>query len=173
MMKMDADVVVTSLGALDVYYIKRSYIRKDIEYIYMCHHMTSMHMTGTKQEYDNYDTIMCVGPHQKAEIRAMEKAYHTQKKKVPEIDDEFAKDVSEFDTLAEFKDDLKQKIIDRNMAQSEARFRQALLGQLCDQVDIEIPEAMVNAQVDRLVRAMPPSGAAGHQPGDGTCSTWL
>ena len=71
MMKMDADVVVTSLGALDVYYIKRSYIRKDIEYIYMCHHMTSMHMTGTKQEYDNYDTIMCVGPHQKAEIRAM------------------------------------------------------------------------------------------------------
>lgn len=85
MMKMDADVVVTSLGALDVYYIKRSYIRKDIEYIYMCHHMTSMHMTGTKQEYDNYDTIMCVGPHQKAEIRAMEKAYHTQKKKVPEI----------------------------------------------------------------------------------------
>jgi len=61
--------------------------------------------------------------------------------------------VSEFDTLAEFKDDLKQKIIDRNMAQSEARFRQALLGQLCDQVDIEIPEAMVNAQVDRLVES--------------------
>lgn len=39
------------------------------------------------------------------------------------------------------------------MAQSEARFRQALLGQLCDQVDIEIPEAMVNAQVDRLVES--------------------
>ena len=37
------------------------------------------------------------------------------------------------------------------MAQSEARFRQALLGQLCDQVDIELPEAMVAAQTDRLV----------------------
>ena len=81
------------------------------------------------------------------------KCIEVKEKKVPEIDDEFAKDVSEFDTLAEFKDDLKQKIIDRNMAQSEARFRQALLGQLCDQVDIEIPEAMVNAQVDRLVES--------------------
>ena len=81
------------------------------------------------------------------------KCVEVKEKKVPEIDDEFAKDVSEFDTLAEFKDDLKQKIIDRNMAQSEARFRQALLGQLCDQVDIEIPEAMVNAQVDRLVES--------------------
>ena len=56
------------------------------------------------------------------------KCIEVKEKKVPEIDDEFAKDVSEFDTLAEFKDDLKQKIIDRNMAQSEARFRQALLG---------------------------------------------
>ena len=59
--------------------------------------------------------------------------------------------MSEFDTLAEFKNDLKQKIIDRNMAQSEAKFRQALLGQLCDQIDIELPEAMVNAQIDSLM----------------------
>ena len=79
------------------------------------------------------------------------KCVEVKEKKVPELDDEFAKDVSEFDTLAEFKDDLKQKLIDRSMAQSEARFRQALLGQLCDQVDIELPEAMVNAQTDRLV----------------------
>ena len=74
-----------------------------------------------------------------------------KEKKAPAIDDEFAKDVSEFDTLAEFKEDLKQKIVDRNMAQSEAKFRQALLAQLCDQVDIELPEAMVNTQIDRLV----------------------
>ena len=79
------------------------------------------------------------------------KCIEVKEKKVPTIDDEFAKDVSEFDTLAEFKDDLKQKIIDRNMAQSEAKFRQALLGQLCDQIDIELPEAMVNAQIDSLM----------------------
>ena len=73
------------------------------------------------------------------------KCIEVKEKKVPTIDDEFAKDV------AEFKDDLKQKIIDRNMAQSEAKFRQALLGQLCDQIDIELPEAMVNAQIDSLM----------------------
>lgn len=79
------------------------------------------------------------------------KIHEIKTKEVPALDDEFAKDVSEFDTLAEFKDDLKQKIIDRNMAQSEAKFRQALLGQLCDQIDIELPEAMVNAQIDSLM----------------------
>lgn len=76
-----------------------------------------------------------------------------KEKKAPAIDDEFAKDVSEFETLAEFKDDLKQKIVDRNMAQSEAKFRQALLAQLCDQVDIEIPEAMIETQIDQLVNS--------------------
>lgn len=76
-----------------------------------------------------------------------------KEKKAPAIDDEFAKDVSEFETLAEFKDDLKQKIVDRNMAQSEAKFRQALLAQMCDQVDIEIPEAMIEAQIDQLVNS--------------------
>ena len=79
------------------------------------------------------------------------KCIEVKEKSVPEIDDEFAKDVSEFETLAEFKEDLKQKIIDRNMAQSEAKFRQALLALLADQVDIEIPEAMKEATVDRLL----------------------
>ena len=79
------------------------------------------------------------------------KCVEVKEKKVPAIDDEFAKDVSEFETLAEFKEDLKQKIVDRNMAQSEAKFRQALLAQLCEQVDIELPEAMVETQIDRLM----------------------
>ena len=79
------------------------------------------------------------------------KCIEVKEKQAPALDDEFAKDVSEFDTLAEFKDDLKQKIIDRNMAQSEAKFRQALLAQLCEQVEIELPEAMVEVQIDRFL----------------------
>lgn len=73
MMKMDADVVVTTLGDLDNFYIKRSYVRKDIEYVYMFHHMTSLDMTSTEGEYDNYDTLLCVGPHQIEEMRQIEK----------------------------------------------------------------------------------------------------
>lgn len=64
MMKMDADVVVSTQEDLDNYYIKRSYIRKDVKYVFMFHHMTSTHMVATKRSYDNFDTIMCVGPHQ-------------------------------------------------------------------------------------------------------------
>ena len=56
-------MVVTTLGDLDNFYIKRSYVRKDIEYVYMFHHMTSMDMTSTEGEYDNYDTLLCTGPH--------------------------------------------------------------------------------------------------------------
>ena len=85
MMKMDADVVVTTLGDLDNYYIKRSYVRKDIEYIYMCHHMTSMVLTSTKGEYEHYDTLMCVGPHQVHEDKLIEQYYDAKKKRHVEV----------------------------------------------------------------------------------------
>ena len=81
MMKMDAEIVVTTLGNLDNYYIKRSYVKKDIEYIYMCHHMTSMPFTSTKGEYEHYDTLMCVGPHQVREDKLIEEYYHAKKKR--------------------------------------------------------------------------------------------
>lgn len=79
------------------------------------------------------------------------KCIEVKEKKVPELDDEFAKDVSEFDTLAEFRADLKEKLVDRTMAQSEAKFRQALLGQLVEQVDVELPKGMVEAQTNKLL----------------------
>ena len=85
MMKMDADVVVTTLGDLDNYYIKRSYVRKDIEYVYMFHHMTSLPLTSTKGEYEHYDTLMCVGPHQVAEDKRMEELYGTPAKRHVEV----------------------------------------------------------------------------------------
>lgn len=75
MMKMDADMVVTTLGDLDVYYIKRSYIRKDIEYVYMFHHMTSTGPTSHHEEYMNYDTLLCTGPEQIEEQKRFEEVY--------------------------------------------------------------------------------------------------
>jgi len=79
------------------------------------------------------------------------KLHEVKAKVVPVLDDEFAKDVSEFETLESFKEDLRSKIADRNMAQSDARFKQALLDQLAEMVDIELPEPMVEAQVDRIM----------------------
>lgn len=80
MMKMDADVVVATLEDLDNYYIKRSYVRDDVEYVFMFHHMTSLHMTPTKEAYDHYDTLLAVGPHQIAECRRAEELYGLARK---------------------------------------------------------------------------------------------
>ena len=95
MMKMDADVVVSTLEDLDNYYIKRSYVRKDTEYVFMPHHMTSMHLTPSKQAYDHYDTVLCVGPHQVAELRREEQLSQLPAKNLAEcgydlLDDDVA-----------------------------------------------------------------------------------
>lgn len=73
MMKMDADIVVMTVPDLENYHIKRSYVRKDIEYIYLFHAMVSTHMIYRKASFDHYDTIFCVGPHHEREIRETEK----------------------------------------------------------------------------------------------------
>lgn len=95
MMKMDADVVVMSQDDLDNFYMKKSYVRKDIAYLYMCHHMTSFYLTGRKHAYDNYDAILCVGQEQHDELRLAEKVYGLPRKDLPLtgsglLDDEIA-----------------------------------------------------------------------------------
>lgn len=84
MMKMDADVVVSTQEDLDNYYIKRSYLRDDIEYVFMFHHMTSTHLTALEKSYDNFDTLLCAGPHQIEEVRQAEKIRGLKSKRLIE-----------------------------------------------------------------------------------------
>lgn len=81
-MKMDADVVVMTMSDLDNYYYKRSYVRKDITYIYMFHYPLSTHMVLHTGALNHYDEILCVGDFQFDEIRAAEKLYGTKEKKL-------------------------------------------------------------------------------------------
>lgn len=80
MMKMEADVVVMTMPDLENYHIKRSYISKDIEYIYIPHGMDSLNLTMRTGSMDHYDTVFCVGKHQKEEIEKTEVAYGLPKK---------------------------------------------------------------------------------------------
>lgn len=82
MMKMDADIVVMTVPDLDNYHLKRSYLRKDIEYIYMFHYPLSTHMVLPAGALDHYDTIFCVGDFQIPEIRAAEQVYKRKEKKL-------------------------------------------------------------------------------------------
>ena len=75
MMKMDADMVVMTMPDLETYHIKRSLVRKDIEYIYTDHGVSSDNLTLRPHALDHFDTQFCVGPHQMEEARAIETLY--------------------------------------------------------------------------------------------------
>ena len=75
MMKMDADVVAMTMPDLETYQIKRSYVRKDIEYINLCHGIGSYNLTFRKGAVDHFDTVFLAGKHQVEEIRKQEKVY--------------------------------------------------------------------------------------------------
>ena len=79
-MKMDADIVVMTTPDLDNYYLKRSYVKKDIEYIYLQHGPTSLIMCLREGAVDNFDTVFCVGQPQIDEIRATEQVYNLKPK---------------------------------------------------------------------------------------------
>ena len=72
-------------------------------------------------------------------------------KEVPAIDDEFAKDVSEFDTLKDLKADLKKKITAEREEAAGRAFEDILMGKVADGLTGEIPDAMVEAQAQRFV----------------------
>lgn len=73
-------------------------------------------------------------------------------KELPELDDDFAKDVSEFDTLDELKADLKKQIGERKTASANTDFENQLLEQVCDNMEVEIPECMFDQKCDEMIQ---------------------
>lgn len=85
MMKMDADMVVMTMPDLETYHIKRSLVRKDIEYIYTDHGVSSDNMTLRPHALDHFDTLFCVGPHQAEEARAIEALYNLKPRRLVQV----------------------------------------------------------------------------------------
>jgi len=67
---------------------------------------------------------------------------------VPALDDEFAKDVSEFDTLEELKNDIRTKALENAQKQIDSAFEQACVEKVCENVTAEMPEALIEAELD-------------------------
>ena len=82
MMQMDADVVVMTMPDIDNYHIKRSYVRKDIEYIYIPHGMDSINLTMRNRSINNYDTIFTTGKYQKEEQEKTNEIYNLKDRKL-------------------------------------------------------------------------------------------
>lgn len=75
-------------------------------------------------------------------------------KELPELDDDFAQDVSEFDTFDEYKSDIKAKLDKDNEEKSKNETEKAVVDAVCDNTEIDIPHEMIDAQVDTMVRDM-------------------
>ena len=71
---------------------------------------------------------------------------------LPALDDDFAKDFTEFDTFDEYKKDVKAKIAKRHEDEADSAFESAVLDALIEKVDAEIPEAMYVAETENFVR---------------------
>lgn len=84
MMKMDAEMVVMTTPDLNTYQIKRSYVKKDVEYAFIEHGPTSIHMCYRKGALDHFDTIFSTGRHHQAEHLATERVYGLKPKKIIE-----------------------------------------------------------------------------------------
>lgn len=79
------------------------------------------------------------------------KVNEVKAKDIPALDDEFAKDVSEFDTLKELKADLKKKITEEREKTAQQEFEDGLMKQVAENIVCDVPEAMVNTQAARFV----------------------
>lgn len=84
-MKLEANKVVMTTPDLQKYYLKRSLVKEDIEYIYLDHGMTSLNLTLRTGALDYFDTIFANGPEQVKEIREIEELRNTKKKQIVEV----------------------------------------------------------------------------------------
>lgn len=72
-------------------------------------------------------------------------------KELPELDDDFAQDVSEFDTLEEYKEDLKKTLTEKKEKEAKTAKENAVVDKAIENAEMEIPQPMIDAQVDQML----------------------
>lgn len=82
------------------------------------------------------------------------KLHEIKKKELPALDDEFAKDTSEFDTLEELKNSIKEKLEHENKHRAEHEIEDAAIKAVVDAVEVDIPSGMIDVEIDNMIRDM-------------------
>ena len=80
------------------------------------------------------------------------KVHEVKEEQLPELDDEFAKDTSEFDTFEEFKESVKKDVEKRKQSQAESLMKDQMLEKVYELNDIDVPEVMVSDEIDSMIR---------------------
>lgn len=78
--------------------------------------------------------------------------HEIKRKNVPDLDDEFAKDVSEFDTLDEYKADLAEKLSDRKKKDADRTREAAVIDKASANAEVEVPPVMIDSEVEQMLR---------------------
>lgn len=73
-----------------------------------------------------------------------------QKKELPEVNDDFAQDVSEFNTLDEYKNDIRSRLLDEKTKEAQTEKENQAVDKLIESSEMDIPDAMINAQADQM-----------------------
>ena len=79
------------------------------------------------------------------------KVHEEKRKEYPEIDDEFAQDVSEFDTLAEYKDDVRKNLLTKKEEAALNTKKQKVMDKIIENATMEIPDPMVETQAENMI----------------------
>ena len=82
------------------------------------------------------------------------KVNEIKKKELPTLDDEFAKDVSEFDTLKELKESIKEKQQKQNDERAKYETQDAVIKAVCENVKVDIPSGMIETETENMVKDM-------------------
>lgn len=80
------------------------------------------------------------------------KVHEIKKKELPELDDEFAKDVSEFDTLKELKESIKEKQQKQNDEKAKYETQEAVIKAVCEDMKVKIPSGMIETEIDNMLK---------------------
>ena len=82
------------------------------------------------------------------------KVHEIKQKELPKIDDEFAKDVSEFDTLKELKNSIKEKLVKENESRAKYETEDEAVKVVCENTDLDIPSGMIETEIDNMEKDM-------------------
>ncbi|WP_202080256.1 trigger factor [Caldalkalibacillus salinus] len=114
-------------------------------------------LIGTKKDEEKTITVTFPEDYQAEELAGKEASFKVKvneikRKELPELDDEFAKDVSEFETLEEYKADLRKKLEEKADQEEENYKKDTVIEKAAENATVDIPQAMVDQEVDQMTR---------------------
>ena len=113
-------------------------------------------LVGAKKD-DNVDVVVTFPEdYHAAEFAGKEatfkvKIHEIKAKEIPELDDEFVQDVSEFDTVAEYKDSVKAKLEEQKQNEIKRAYQDEAIDKIVDKSTMELPDAMIDTQCENMI----------------------